>query len=662
MFYEKFAFELHKLGIRREWTQDVDLDAILGELSALEHEYEDALRSTSQSPVKSVSFASDMHGRERHSVPLADLHHLASSLRLSGDISSSSSTTKSSSTGARTHSPDNDSAFSDSVSLLSSESSTSGSRHVTFVEPASPSSISSPCETSIKAEKIRAAMQKIKDASVKKIFIKVFNDDGSVKSLLVDESMTCGYITRVLAEKNHRPYDPRCALVEHLTELNMERVYEENEILVTELMRWTYSSKNQLHFAWDRVEKTLLVDAPWLFTGVKKQEPVSLPPHHHSVSMKNLSILEDFFAGSGVPCIEGPLYIKSDSSKKVWKKYHCVLRSSGLYYWPKEKSKCSSKDLQCLATFDLNTVYYGVDWKKKFKAPTDFCFALKPPAVQDFSGKSSKSIKCLCATDLTSLHTWVTAIRTAKYGKQMLTDYQTSLEYCNSEDLSSGFAAKHHMPIPSSASSSSSSSSGCDVGFEADYLPCGTIKRKPAKIPLTTTTRQLKSAAVGDEIIRSGASSSDAIHDDEELPPPPPELMVDEDDEIDDTDSTYGISIGQIDKSAPLSQSRSSLFFSTSRDPEFLRDLHRVVEKKWQVAEKCRLEQGASPHQVLGFRHYDRSLSVSKWLEEHYGSPFVSAERGGTGGSSGSGGSTSSHRGRAPPPPPRAPTTVLTRR
>ncbi|CAB0014964.1 unnamed protein product [Nesidiocoris tenuis] len=255
--------------------------------------------------------------------------------------------------------------------------------------------------------------------------------------------MTCGYITRVLAEKNHRPYDPRCALVEHLTELNMERVYEENEILVTELMRWTYSSKNQLHFAWDRVEKTLLVDAPWLFTGVKKQEPVSLPPHHHSVSMKNLSILE--------------------------------------------------------------------------------------------------------------------------YGKQMLTDYQTSLEYCNSEDLSSGFAAKHHMPIPSSASSSSSSSSGCDVGFEADYLPCGTIKRKPAKIPLTTTTRQLKSAAVGDEIIRSGASSSDAIDDDEELPPPPPELMVDEDDEIDDTDSTYGISIGQIDKSAPLSQSRSSLFFSTSR-------------------------------------------------------------------------------------------------
>ncbi|KAF6198304.1 hypothetical protein GE061_008052 [Apolygus lucorum] len=209
------------------------------------------------------------------------------------------------------------------VSLLSSESSASGGHHVTFADTP-PQSITNAATS--KAEKIRLAMQKIKEASVKKIFIKVFNDDGSVKSLLVDEN------------------------------LNMERVYEENEILVTELMRWTYSSKNRLHFSWDRVEKTLLVDAPWLFTGSgNNHESVSLPPHHHSMSPKNIAALEEFFAGSGVPSVEGPLYIKSDSSRKGWKKYHCILRGSGLYYWPKEKAKCSSKDLMCLATFDGNT-------------------------------------------------------------------------------------------------------------------------------------------------------------------------------------------------------------------------------------------------------------------------------------------------------------------
>ncbi|XP_014243166.1 amyloid beta A4 precursor protein-binding family B member 1-interacting protein [Cimex lectularius] len=608
-----------------EDTQDVDLDAILGELCALESEYEEAIRTSNVPKRKSVELGT----RE---IPSSNnnMHH---SSRLS-QVSTASAVPSQTSSGTRTHSPDNDSAFSDSVSLLSSESSTSGGHHVSFADVPTPTV---GIATS-KAEKIRLAMQKMKEASVKKIFIKVFNDDGSVKSLLVDETMTCGYITRVLAEKNHRPYDPRCALVEHLTDLSMERVYEDTEILVTELMRWTYSSKNRLHFTWDRVDKTLLVDAPWLFTGAAPDG--MMPPHHHGVSPRNLDVLEDFFAGSGVPSVEGPLYIKSDSSRKGWKKYHCVLRSSGLYYWPKDRSKCSSKDLVCLATFDVNTVYYGVGWKKRYKAPTDFCFALKPPSVQDATGKSYKYIKCLSALDLTSLHTWVTAIRTAKHGRQLLSDYKTSLEFCDHDELTT----PRLPPSSSSSVSSSSSSSGCDVGFEAEF-PCGTIKRKPAKIPLTTTTRQLKSAAIGEEELIDD-------DDEDELPPPPPELMVDDDDE---------------DDNAQPGEAPRTLFVGTSRNPDFLRDLHRVVEKKWQVAEKCRLESGTSPHQVLGFRHYDRSLSVSKWLEEHYGDlpqiqqgapPRASSQSPSSPGPVPPG----QTRGRAPPPPPRAPTTVLTRR
>lgn len=72
-------------------------------------------------------------------------------------------------------------------------------------------------------------MEKIKEANVKKLFIKAFTADGSAKSLLVDESMTCGYVTRLLAEKNHLAIDPRYGLVEHIPDLNMGEKILENK-------------------------------------------------------------------------------------------------------------------------------------------------------------------------------------------------------------------------------------------------------------------------------------------------------------------------------------------------------------------------------------------------------------------------------------------------
>ena len=52
-----------------------------------------------------------------------------------------------------------------------------------------------------KAEKIRLAIEKIKEASIKKIFIKVFGEDGSAKSLLVDERMTVSQVFSISHKK-----------------------------------------------------------------------------------------------------------------------------------------------------------------------------------------------------------------------------------------------------------------------------------------------------------------------------------------------------------------------------------------------------------------------------------------------------------------------------
>lgn len=77
-----------------------------------------------------------------------------------------------------------------------------------------------------KAEKIRIALEKMKEASVKKLFIKAFSADGSTKSLLVDEKMTCAYVTRLLADKNHVHMDPKWGIVEHLPDLYMGKSWQ----------------------------------------------------------------------------------------------------------------------------------------------------------------------------------------------------------------------------------------------------------------------------------------------------------------------------------------------------------------------------------------------------------------------------------------------------
>lgn len=223
-------------------------------------------------------------------------------------------------------------------------------------------------------------------------------------------------------------------------------------------------------------------------------------------------LLEEYFTNNNNQIsLEGPLYLKSES-KKGWKRYHFVLRPSGLYYYTKEKEKArSSKDLMCLALFNAHNVYKGFGWKKKFKAPTDFGLALKCPKVN----MPGKGMKMLCAEDAETLEKWIMCCRIAKYGKKIAENYKNLIDDLAREDLDKIASTRlSFTPIASSINadklsvcssqngrlsraSTSSSSSGClsddNNGFENEFTT-GTIKRKPtmkANLPLTSKTRQL---------------------------------------------------------------------------------------------------------------------------------------------------------------------------
>ncbi|XP_042351283.1 ras-associated and pleckstrin homology domains-containing protein 1-like isoform X2 [Plectropomus leopardus] len=267
----------------------------------------------------------------------------------------------------------------------------------------------------LKAENIRVALEKIKEAQVKKLVIRVHLSDESSKTMMVDERQTVRQVLDSLLEKSHCGYSPDWSLVETINELQMERIFEDHENLVENLLNWTRDSQNRLMFT-ERIEKYAVFKNPQNYL-LGRKETCEMAERNKE------ALLEECFGGSSVsvPEMEGVLWLKEDG-KKSWKKRYFLLRASGIYYVPKGKAK-ASRDLVCFLQLDHVNVYHGQDYKSKYKAPTDYCMVLKHPQIQ----KKSQYIKYLCCDDVRTLQQWINSIRIAKYGKQLYINFQEAM-------------------------------------------------------------------------------------------------------------------------------------------------------------------------------------------------------------------------------------------
>uniref|UniRef100_A0A8C7F0B6 Ras association (RalGDS/AF-6) and pleckstrin homology domains 1 n=1 Tax=Oncorhynchus kisutch TaxID=8019 RepID=A0A8C7F0B6_ONCKI len=308
-----------------------------------------------------------------------------------------------------------------------------------------------------KAEKIRVALEKIKEAQVKKLVIRVHLSDESSKTMMVDERQTVRQVLDSLLDKSHCGYSPDWSLVETINELQMERIFEDHENLVDSLLNWTRDSQNRLMFI-ERIEKYALFKNPQNYL-LGRKETCEMADRNKE------ALLEECFCGSSVsvPEMEGVLWLKEDG-KKSWKKRYFLLRASGIYYVPKGKAK-ASRDLVCFLQLDHVNVYYGQDYRSKYKAPTDYCLALKHPQIQ----KKSQYIKYLCCDDVRTLHQWINGIRIAKYGKTLYVNYQEAMKRTeaaydwsslSSSSIKSGSSSSS---LPESQSTHCSSDSGVAV-------------------------------------------------------------------------------------------------------------------------------------------------------------------------------------------------------
>uniref|UniRef100_A0A8C8UAI3 Amyloid beta A4 precursor protein-binding family B member 1-interacting protein n=1 Tax=Peromyscus maniculatus bairdii TaxID=230844 RepID=A0A8C8UAI3_PERMB len=277
-------------------------------------------------------------------------------------------------------------------------------------------------EALAKADKIKLALEKLKEAKVKKLVVKVHMDDNSTKSLMVDERQLARDVLDNLFEKTHCDCNVDWCLYEIYPELQIERIFEDHENVVEVLSDWTRDTENKVLFL-EKEEKYAVFKNPQNFYLDNKGKKENKETNEKMNARNKESLLEESFCGTSiiVPELEGALYLKEDG-KKSWKRRYFLLRASGIYYVPKGKTK-TSRDLACFIQFENVNIYYGIQYKLKYKAPTDHCFVLKHPQIQ----KESQYIKYLCCDDARTLGQWVMGIRIAKYGKTLYDNYQRAV-------------------------------------------------------------------------------------------------------------------------------------------------------------------------------------------------------------------------------------------
>ncbi|XP_022236719.1 amyloid beta A4 precursor protein-binding family B member 1-interacting protein-like [Limulus polyphemus] len=121
----------------------------------------------------------------------------------------------------------------------------------------------------MKSEKIKLAMEKIQESNIKKLFIKAYTDDGRAKSLLVDERMTVAHVCRLLSEKSHTKMDPQWVVVERNYDLHLDRVFEDHENLVENILMWTQDATHKLFFLKEEDKNDVFVNPEvWLFMSI----------------------------------------------------------------------------------------------------------------------------------------------------------------------------------------------------------------------------------------------------------------------------------------------------------------------------------------------------------------------------------------------------------
>ncbi|XP_069591448.1 growth factor receptor-bound protein 14 [Ranitomeya imitator] len=257
----------------------------------------------------------------------------------------------------------------------------------------------------------RVTLPAITPLVLQKRVIKVYSEDGTSRALEVPNDTTAVIVCQLLIQKNHYIDDQNWTLFEQLPTLCLERIIEDQELVIDVQSKWDMEEDCRFCFRkyYAKYE---------FFKSPEDYFPDLMLSRSNEVNgtVKPLDTLKMFLSTTTCPEVHSYLYM-SEKGKKSWKKLYFVLRRSGLYFSTKGTSK-DPRHLQFFSDLSQSNIYMLLCTRKMYGAPTDYGFCLKPHTTG-----GAKEMKMLCAECEEAKSCWVTAIRLYKNGKHIYQNY-----------------------------------------------------------------------------------------------------------------------------------------------------------------------------------------------------------------------------------------------
>ncbi|XP_073091657.1 growth factor receptor-bound protein 7 isoform X1 [Manis javanica] len=207
--------------------------------------------------------------------------------------------------------------------------------------------------------------------------VKVYSEDGACRSVEVAAGATARYVCEMLVQRAHALSDENWGLVECHPQLALERGLEDHESVVEVQAAWPIGGDSRFVFRKNFAKYELFKSTSHsLFP--EKMVSSCLDAH---TGLSHEDLIQNFLNAGSFPEIQGFLQVRG-SGHKLWKRFFCFLRRSGLYYSTKGTSK-------------LNKLRNG-----------------------------HKALRVFCSEDEQSRTCWLAAFRLFKYGVQLYRNYQ----------------------------------------------------------------------------------------------------------------------------------------------------------------------------------------------------------------------------------------------